>query len=249
MIKSTMTQYKKLSSMTCIPLVAMVAIACSDVKSAEVTTAGMYLDYTVVTQGEGTGTDVSTILRVGGGTSTTYVDLSDGDQLVVSVADEELVLNQVSLGVVHSYTERFVADTEGSEFVLRFDRADQTGAESSIASLPSPFLITLPAESASFSRSNETGELVVEWDNQGDELISVSVTGDCFSSYNSTYEADTGTHTIPLSYFKDNEYDAVSSCSAEVQVERSRTGTVDAAFGGGNSQGIQVRTVQVQIEP
>ena len=44
------------------PLVALGAIACTEVKSAEVTTAGMYLDYTVVTQGEGTGYDHNTVL-------------------------------------------------------------------------------------------------------------------------------------------------------------------------------------------
>ena len=71
--------------------ISFAATACTDVKSEEVTTGGMYLDYTVVTQGEGTGSNVSTLLRVGGLTSTTYVDLSEGDQLSVSVDAEKLV--------------------------------------------------------------------------------------------------------------------------------------------------------------
>lgn len=244
-----MSQPKSTIRIFSMPLIALGAIACSEVKSAEVTTAGMYLDYTVTTQGEGTGSEVNTTLRVGGATSTTYVDLSEGDQLVVTGGEEELVLNQVSLGVIHSYQERLVADTEGSEFVLAFDRADQTGAPSSIATLPAPFLITLPEPESSFSRSADTGELVVEWDNQSDDRINVAVHGDCFASYYALDELDMGSHTIPLSYFKDNEYDSVSSCSAEVFVERARTGSVDAEFGGGKSQGIQLRTVNVQIEP
>lgn len=228
---------------------SIAAVACTDVKSEEVTTAGMYLDYTVVTQGEGTGSDVSTLLRVGGVTSTTYVDLSEGDQLSVAVNDEEAVLNQVSLGVVHSYVQRFVADTEGSEFALSFDRADQTGAPSSIATLPAPFEVTLPEENATFSRSNDAGEIVVTWDNASDDRVNISVHGDCFASYFALDEADAGTHVIPLSYFKENEYDSVSSCTGEVSIERSRTGSVDAEFGGGKSRGIQLRTVSVQIDP
>jgi len=231
------------------PLVALGAIACTEVKSEEVTTAGMYVDYTVVTQGEGTGSDVSTMLRVGGATSTTYVDLSAGDQLSVLVEEEEAVLNQLSLGVVHSYQQRFETDTEDSEFVLRFDRADQTGAPSSLAVLPAPFEITLPVGEETVSRSVETGELVVSWDNQSDDSINISVYGDCFASYFALEQSDAGTHSIPLSYFKDNEYDAVSSCSAEVSVERRRTGSVDTEFAGGSSQGVQQRTVNIQIEP
>ena len=225
------------------------AVACTDVKSEEVTTAGMYLDYTVVTEGEGTGSNVSTLLRVGGLTSTTYVDLSAGDQLTVAVGAEEAVLSQVSLGVVHSYTQRFEADTEGSEFTLSFDRVDQTGAPESMAALPAPFTVTMPEADSTFSRSSDTGEIVVAWDNQSDDRVNITVHGDCFASYFALDEEDASTHTIPLSYFKDNEYDSVSSCTAEIAVERLRMGTVDSEFGGGQSQGVQRRTVSVLVEP
>ena len=244
-----MTNQTNILSKLWMPIAALGAVACTDVKSEEVTTAGMYLDYTVVTQGEGTGSEVNTLLRVGGATSTTYVDLSVGDQLAVSVGDEESVLNQVSLGVVHSYQQRFDADAEGSEFTLSFDRADQTGAPASIAILPTPFEITLPIVDESFSRSVEAGELVIEWDSSSDDRVNIAVHGDCFASYFALDEADMGNHSIPLSYFKDNEYDSVSTCSAEVSVERSRAGSVDREFGGGSAQGVQRRTVTVQLEP
>ena len=229
-------------------LVSIGAAACTEVKSEEVTSAGMYLDYTVVTQGEGTGSDVSTLLRVGGATSTTYVDLSVGDQLSVAVNDEEAVLNCRS-GVAHSNVQRFEADAEGSVFILSFDRADQTGAPESVATLPAPFEVTLPAVDTVFSRSNDTGEIVVSWDNASDDRVNVSVHGDCFASYFALDEADAATHTIPLSYFKDNEYDSVSSCSAEIAVERQRAGSVDPEFSGGASIGIQRRLVSIQIDP
>ena len=113
-------------------LISMMAIACTDVKSSSVNTDGMYLNYSVVTEGEGTGATADVLLRVGGLTSTTYVDLSEEDQLTVSVNEETQQLSQRSLGVVHSYVATFATDVSDSEFLLSFDRAALTSAPTSI---------------------------------------------------------------------------------------------------------------------
>ena len=224
-------------------------MACSEVKSSEVTTAGIYLDYSVVTDGEGTGSEVNTTLRVGGVTSTTFVDLDDGDQLVVSVNDESQVLSQSSLGVIHSYDADFVSDVDGDEFRLAFDRANLDGAPETLAVLPTPFELTEPEFDTVFSRSNESGEIVVGWDNQGQDRMKITVEGDCFVSYLATNQPDSGTHSIPLSYFKDNEYDDAESCTAMVIVERQRAGSVDPAFAGGQALGIQKRRSSIRLDP
>ena len=75
------------------------------------------------------------------------------------------------------HTQRFEADTEGSQFTLSFDRADQAGAPESIATLPAPFSVTMPEADSAFSRSNDTGEIVVAWDNQSDDRVNVTVHG------------------------------------------------------------------------
>ena len=230
-------------------LVSVSTIACSEVKSSAVTTEGIYIDYAVVTEGAGSGSEANTTLRVGGVTSTTFVDLEAGDQLVVSVNEESQVLSQSSLGVIHSYDAAFTADVEGDEFLLSFDRADVEGAPETIAVLPAPFVLTEPVVDAVVSRSDEAGELVVAWDNQGDDRMSIVVEGDCFVSYLATDQSDSGTHIIPLSYFKDNEYDPTTSCAATVVVERQRAGSVDPAFAGGQARGIQKRSVNIRLDP
>lgn len=224
-------------------------IACTDVKSSSVMTDGMFLDYSVVTLGEGFGSEALVVLKVGGVTSTTFVDLDAGDQLAVSTVDESKTLNHSQLGVWHSYTNTFSADTVDSEFSLAFDRADLDSAPSSVAVLPDEFSITEPVEDAVFSRSADAGELVIKWDNESTYPMSISVDGDCFSGYNAVDDSDAGTHIIPLSYFSDNEYNSLDSCSAEISVQRQRVGSLDPAFGGGQVYGAQKRTVKIRIDP
>lgn len=230
-------------------LVSISTVACSEVKSSAVTTEGIYIDYAVVTEGAGSGSEANTTLRVGGVTSTTFVDLEAGDQLVVSVNEESQVLSQSSLGVIHSYDAAFTADAEGDSFVLAFDRADVDGAPETTAVLPAPFELTEPAADGVVSRSDDVGELVVAWDNQGDDRMKIMVEGDCFVSYLASDQSDSGTHIIPLSYFKDNEYDSTTSCEATVIVERQRAGSVDPAFAGGQALGIQKRSVSIRLDP
>ena len=229
-------------------LVLSLSVACTEVKSSAVTTQGMYVDYEVVTEGEGTGSDVNTTLRVGGLTSTTFVDLDGGDQLTVSVGDENEVLTQQTFGVIHSYQSTFVADTEGSEFVLSLDRVDMDGAPATSAIIPAAFTIATPQLDESFSRSGD-GDIVVTWDAQSDDLMKIVVEGGCFVSYLATGQQDSGSHSIPLSYFQENEYDATSTCDATVTVDRQRIGSVDPGFGGGLALGVQRRSISIRIEP
>ena len=224
------------------------SVACTEVKSSAVNTNGMYVDYEVVTEGEGTGSSVNTTLRVGGLTSTTFVDLDAGDQLVVTVGEESQALSQQSLGVLHSYQGTFGADTEGSAFVLSFDRVDLDNAPSTTTNIPDAFTIETPELDASFSRSSDE-DLLISWDTEGEHLVKIIVEGSCFVSYIATAQADVGTHSIPMSYFQDNEYDSTSSCESTITVDRQRFGTVDAAFGGGQAIGVQRRTVSIRMEP
>lgn len=244
-----MSRYFSVSQLLGFSMLSISAIACSDIKSSAVTTEGMYVDYVVVTEGAGTGTEANTTLRVGGATSTTFVDLEAGDQLVVSVNDESQVLSQSSLGVLHSYDAAFTSDAEGDEFLLSFDRADLDGAPQTTATLPASFEITEPQAESVVSRSSDTGELVIAWDNQGDARMKIIVEGDCFVSYMATDQSDAGIHSIPLTYFKDNEYDATSACEAIVSVERQQAGSVDPAFAGGTALGVQRRRVSIRLDP
>ena len=233
----------------CLLFGSVLSVACTDVKSSSINTDGMFLNYWVVTEGAETGSSANAMLRVGGVTSTTYVDLEEGDQLVVDVAEESQVLAKQSLGVIHSYSAEYVADTSGSEFVLNFNRVDLDSAPSSVATLPDTFELTAPEADTIISRSDDTAELLITWDNEGTDAMSIEVQGDCFEPYIASDVSDTGTHTVPASYFSDHSYDTMTSCEATVIVERHIVGTLDPAFGEGIVYGAQRRTVSVRVDP
>ena len=57
-------------------------------------------------------------------------------------------------------------------------------------------------------------------------------------------------HTpFPYRTLKTMNMTRCSSCAAEIAVERTRAGSVDPEFGGGQSLGVQRRTVSILIEP
>ncbi len=229
------------------------AVACSDVKSSEINTQGIYLNYSVLTEGEGLGSTANVMLNVGGAFGS-YVELEGGDQLIVTTGEEAnaetSILDMSSLFMIHSYGATFSTDTAGSAFELNFDRESLTDAPSSIAVLPEPFSLTAPINDVVISRTEQIDEeLLITWDVTSNEPIDISIDGDCFSAYSETESIDAGSHSVPVSYFSDYELDSTSSCTATITVERKMSGTIDSAFDGGVVAGIQARTVNIRIEP
>jgi hypothetical protein len=228
----------------------IMTVACSDIKSADVKTSGMYLHYHVVSDGEGLGTDATATLTAGGATSTTYVDLDESEQLVVTTGEEVKELEKQSLVVVHTYTASFDETTPGAEFELAYDRVDSGSAPSSIAVLPEDFVLTEPTAETVISRSEMASEnLTIAWDNQSTEPLEIEVSGDCIQTYFGAEETDSGSHIIPISHFDENDYDDMAACTATIVVQRMLAGTVDSAFNGGTVYGAQRRTLDIRIDP
>jgi hypothetical protein len=230
-------------------LSTLITMACSDVKSSTLDTAGMYLEYDVTTEGEGS--YVNVVLRAGGAFGS-FVDLDGGDQLIVSVVDgdESSILDASSFLTLHSYDSSFSTDTAGSVFELNFDRETQTDAPSSQATLPEPFTLTAPTAELVISRSEQLDEeLEISWDGTSNEDMIITIDGDCFSTYSEIETDDSGVHSVPISIFSEGETDSTSSCTARITVERILEGSVDAAFEGGSSFGRQVRAIDITIEP
>ena len=224
------------------------AIACTDVKSTSIATDGIYLDYNVVTEGAGTGSQANAVLRVGGLTSTTFVDLDGADTLAVSAGDEEHNLSQSSLGVMHSYDASFDADAVGSEFVLRMDREEMEAAPNSIATLPEGFEITAPAAETTYSRSGDV-DLELTWESTGADPMTIEINGDCIPLYVQTEPVDSGSHTVSMSDLEDDGMDTQTTCTAVVTIERRKLGALDSAYGGGTVYGAQRRTLEIKLSP
>lgn len=224
-------------------------IACTDVKSSAIDTSGIYLSYTVLTEGEGLGSEATVGLNVGGALGS-FVELEGGDRLTVTVGEESNVLDMSSLFVIHSYGSVFTEDAAGSVFTLNFERESLTQAPESTATLPEPFELTAPEDDLVISRSEQVDEeLLITWDGTSNEPMEITIEGDCFSHYLEVETNDSGEHSVPVSYFSENESDAETACTATIVIKRKSVGTVDPAFDGGTALGIQARTLDIRIDP
>ncbi|HEY3356780.1 MAG TPA: hypothetical protein VGQ83_26250 [Polyangia bacterium] len=218
--------------------------ACEKVHSSAIRTAGMYADLSVTAHGDGHA-DVGATLRVGGALSNTYVELTSGDELAAVSGGERHVLGKrADIFNIVVYGATFAGDDEDQAFTLAFDRADDTSAPSSTATLPAPFTITAPAAGATFTPASP---IQVTWSPAGkdDEL---SLAADACSTHFAESVADTGTYTIPAGAL--TPAGAPQSCAVTITLHRRRAGHVDPAFGeGGSFVATQEREVQVQVAP
>ena len=227
-----------------LPLAALVG--CESVESSDVKTSGMYAQFTAQADGSGS-TRTEAILKVGGSTSNTFVQLAAGDELTVAGGGAEQAMSEQNLGDLYSYTADFDFDEVGTEFTFNLERAADESAPSSVATLPAALDITAPAEDAIVSRSGDA--LTITWSGSGEaEDMEVTVTGDCFVAYWKPVD-DGGQHIIDAGTMESFEGNDDEACDAEVTVTRKSTGTLDPAFGEGTVTGEQIRTVKIRMDP
>jgi hypothetical protein len=221
-------------------------VACSDVQSEDVFTDGMYADLDVVATGDGTST-ANAVLKVGGATSTTFVELTADDALTVSLDGAEPVpMNELELGDWHGYSASLQGDSTESEFVIAFTRTVDDGAPSSTITLADPFTLGTVA-----SESSRGADLAITWDPSGvpGQTMSITVTGDCVIAQVQTVD-DTGSYTFLANTITTAEGNESATCPITIDVRRYETGAVDPAFGeGGAAVGIQERTATTQSVP
>src|SRR5688500_2218758 len=183
-------------------LMALAAIAslagCATVESEDVATSGVYADIKASADGSGV-TQVRASLRVGGGTSNTFLDLSGDDRLETTHGqDTQSMAREELLGAV-SYVTSFPVEAADSQFVVAFHRTIDEGAPSSTAVLPAPFAISAPAAETTFSR---TSDVTVTWSPSatGDAMTWVA-NGDCVAMRLGNIAGDPGSLVIPAGTF------------------------------------------------
>ena len=221
-------------------------LGCSSLDSADLLTDGISAEVAVTADGSGD-SEVSTVLRAGGGLSTTFVELSGDDQLTATLGDETQVLQQVSLGNLVSYTTTFDSAPVDTDFVVSLDRMLDEGATQTTVRLPEPFEIEA-LQQESFSRADD--DLTVTWtpSDSGDDMR-VVVDGDCFIVNMEDLSGDPGTWTLEAGTLEDTGEEA-RSCEATVTVQRRRSGTLDPNYGeGGSAVGMQVREISLSSSP
>ncbi len=222
-------------------------MACESVDSEDIKTSGMHATFTA--KADGTDTALEAILRVGGETSTTYVALSDGDELAVTHGDETLTLSENHLGDYYYYTASVPTTGADERFVLSFTRAEEDSAPETVATLPAPMAFTSPAADTTFSRG--TDAITVTWEPSGStDDVNIDIAGECFVNVMENLSGDPGTYTFEAGDLESREADEDDTCVATVTLTKKRTGTLDAAFGeGGKVYGAQVRELSLRVDP
>jgi hypothetical protein len=181
---------------------------------------------------------VVVLLRAGGLTSGTYVDLTGDDQLTATSGALSTILSKRSLGVLHSYAGSLEVDAENTPIEVAFTRTLDSGAPSSTLAIPKPFTITTFGEGLSSSQN-----LSFSWDPSGtaDEMEFV-VEGECILAFSKELDGDPGSAAIEHGDITPVGDEPGTSCQVTTTLRRVSGGTLDPAFEeGGVVQGIQSR--------
>lgn len=219
---------------------------CADIASSDVRTSGIYADISVEARGNG-GSEARVILRAGGASSTTYVQLTGTDRLTVSLEGQTVPMVEESLGVIHHYVATFPSAPVDVDYTLAFERTLDESALNSTVALP-PELTLEPAGVDTFSRLDE--DLTVSWSPTSTEPVSLAVTGGCIDSWSIDLPSDGGSYVIPRGTLVPRNVALPEGCALDVTVTRTRAGSVDPAFGeGGAAAGRQVRSYSISSTP
>ena len=230
-----------------LPALLLGLVACESVDSTTVTTAGLYANITATADGSGS-TRTTAILKVGGATSNTYVDLIEPDSLEATQGEETQTMSKVSVGDYREYVADFEVDAVDTEFAIAFLREVDEGAPNSVVQLPAPFELTEPSADTPFSRDED--DIVVSWDVIDDSPMRADITGDCFFADGIDVDVDDGTARFSAASLESYEDMADETCDAVITVWRTRAGDVDPNYGeGGAVSGVQVRSVTVVSGP
>jgi hypothetical protein len=225
-----------------------VCTACStELSSADIATAGISAQMTVVADGSGQ-TTATTQLNVDDNSSD-FVALNAGDTLVANAdGQSQLMTSQMILFGNISYVATFAsASAPGTSYRIAFDRSGGVSAPTSTCTIPEPFTIASPSAGASFSRTKD--DVRVTYGPSGtSDTIAYSLSGSCIESETGVpVTGDPGTFTTPHGTIQVGD---LSSCTITVQIERIRTGMLDPAFGAvGTIQCIQSRTISIGSTP
>lgn len=227
-----------------IPVLIGLTAACTDVQSQDLLTHGLYADLSVTADGTGS-SRADAVLRSGGMTSNSFVELTADDQLTADAGGDPVTMDPITLGSYHAYEATLPTDDSTATFTISLVRTVDAGAPDSTITLPNAFDVTAPA--ASISRA---ADLALAWTPASSDPMTITATGDCINLYVTTADTDNGGFTIPANAITAVSGQEANNCSVEIKLERKHAGVVDPAYGqGGEAQGIQVRTITSNSTP
>jgi hypothetical protein len=202
-------------------IVALAAGACTETaSSSDIKTHGIAAAFDVY---GGSVTKVQAVLKVGAD-SNTYVNLDNGDQLIVTAGAETKNMSSTSEGHYEATFANVAAETT---ITVNFKRPSDTSAPDNHGKLPPEFTLgTFPTTPP--SRANE--DLTITWTPAGGgDGMRLTLDGDCIFDWTKDV-TDTGTYTIAKGELDSTDSKNPTTCTIKVYAERFRNGTADPAL-------------------
>jgi hypothetical protein len=225
-------------------LVFVLAVGCTPTDSDVVTTANLHADIEVTSTGSGGSTVSAWLLSHRDGDpplNFETIRLVDHDTLSATSNSHSVVMEQSSVVIEYRYDATFDTADAGQRFEVSLDRAADQSAPHSSVTLPEPFTPALPAT------ASRSAPLTIAWSPSGSaDPISIHVTG-CVTAQLLAI-ADTGTTTFPAGALVADP--PTATCELAVAVSRTRSGSLDPAYGqGGSIVATQQRTATLTSTP
>jgi hypothetical protein len=206
---------------------APLAFGCTQsVESTDVRTTGIYPEIEVTATGNGDAL-VEIRLKVGGKTSNTFLELTGKDTLEVTAGGKTKVPDRSG----DAYRVAFSVDEEDTEFEVAFLRGgEDDDAPSSVVSMPAPFDLTVDTTEA--SRADDAVDFV--WDPPASGNIAWDIDGDCIKDADDK-TPDDGAGSLAAGEIDTFASDEEETCTVDLTLTRSRSGSIDSAFTEGGS--------------
>lgn len=241
-------------------LTCVISTGCSKTDSANVTTKAIFADIKIVGNSKGT-TDVFVDLDVGSGLNGTDLELSDGDSLTATANGQTQILSKSSNIMNIEYITTFDTNEADMEVTVSFTRENGLSAPDSKATLPAPFTLTAPTDGDLFGLNDP---VIFEW-LPVDETSRIGIVS-IYTCQNTDAEGTLTTIGTGISErIVDNGFTSYTmrelfgtsspetynrGCTLELEVSRSRAGSIDSHFGeGGRIIAKQSETLEIRYDP
>lgn len=221
--------------------VGVACIACSSLESEDLRTSGMRPDIVVRSNDIDANSKLNVNIHVGE-SITSFVDLDPPDVMTASVdGGAPVELDESNLLGATGYSLDINGKEPGTEVLVALTRGEEDdSAPSSTVTFTEQLTLASPGSGAELSRA--TDDINVEWTSEASEDgVRVTVTGECIDSISLDVQAgDTGVVIEAGTLQKkedsntEDDTDIPDSCGITVSVVRTRTGSLDPAYGGGS---------------
>ena len=221
----------------------LAASACGSVRSQDLKTAEVYAQLEANAPGNGR-IDTRATLMLGPG-SLTFLELAPDDVLTATVGQTTRAMSRKSAFGTTWYEAGF-DDAPGTSVSISLSRPSDTSAPESVVTMPAPFEFTAPTANTTVPRA---GGLILMWSGSGQpEPLRASVRGSCIQPVDTELARDSGSHTFAA--FTAVSGAESSDCDVVITLVRTKTGTVDRAYGkGGVFKATVSRTLTLTSTP